>query len=71
MLYGTDDEVKYYSNRAASELMLANKCEDQVAAKAHLALAKLHRSRSELSSALRNARRIGRPMQICRTDKEG
>ena len=70
MLRGTDDEFEYHSTRAAEEIAHSNGCSDQASAEAHLVLANLHRSRAELVTALRSARRTGRDDCIYRTDKE-
>jgi hypothetical protein len=70
LLYGTEEELRYHSARAADELSLSNGCDDDIASKLHLEIANLHRSRSELVIALRNARSNRRSNYIYRADKE-
>ena len=71
MLLGTEEELGYHSRRAAEELALSDRSADPISSDAHLSLANLHRSRSELVSALRERRANRSPARICRTDKEG
>ena len=70
MLYGTKEELDYHSARAAHELALSNRCEDQNISNVHLELANLHRTRSELVVALRNSRSNRQANYIYRADKE-
>jgi lipopolysaccharide biosynthesis regulator YciM len=71
MLLGTEEEEDYHSRRAAEELALSDRSRDPTTSDAHLSLANLHRSRSELVSALRNNRLNRPPDRIAGTDKEG
>jgi hypothetical protein len=71
MLMGTEEERDYHSRRAAEELALADRSPDPITSDAHLCLANLHRSRSELVTALRDSR-PNRPLErIHKADKEG
>jgi hypothetical protein len=70
MLLGTKEELEYHETRAAHELALSNRCEGGNISSAHLELSKLHRSRSELVSALLNSRSVPRGGRIHCADKE-
>lgn len=70
MLFGTQEEYHYHSARAEEELQLASNSDDTVVSAAHLMLAKLHASRSELVNALRDSRGHYRHDIIARPDKE-
>jgi hypothetical protein len=70
LLYGTEEELEYHSARAACELALSNRCDDVTVSNVHLELANLHRTRSELVIALRDARSNRRNNHISRADKE-
>jgi|GEM_PF-3834361 len=54
MLYGTDEELAYHSARATEELELSDQCQDPLASLVHMELARMHQSRKEFVSALRN-----------------
>jgi hypothetical protein len=71
MLLGTEEELDYHSRRAAEELALSDRSHDSISSDAHLSLANLHRSRSELVTAIRNNRPNRPAERITRTDKEG
>ncbi len=71
MLLGTDEELDYHSRRAAEELELCGRSAHRNSSDAHLGLAKLHLSRTELVTALRNSRPNRAPERTHRTDKEG
>jgi hypothetical protein len=70
MLRGRREEYEYHKQRADSELAQAARCDDSNATSAHLALANLHILRSELVTALGNARPNRRGGHIYHTDKE-
>ena len=70
MLFGTEEEFHYHNARATEELALSSKARHPAVSRAHLALATLHRSRSELVDALRRNPRNRRGRPIVRADKE-
>jgi hypothetical protein len=71
MLVGTTEELTYHTSRAAQELEQSRHCQDDLAKKAHIRLAKLHFNRSQLVAALRSSREKRMIKPIYRTDKEG
>jgi hypothetical protein len=70
MLRGTKEELEYHEARAADELAISNSCDDVSISNAHLELANLHRTRSELVTALLNSGSKRRNNHIHSADKE-
>jgi hypothetical protein len=70
MLCGTQEELEYHSARAAAELALSHRSQDLIISNAHLELANLHRTRSEVVAALRHSRSNCTLNYICGADKE-
>ena len=70
MLFGTDEELQYHSDRAAQELERAQGDPIDTRVVAHRTLANLHLARTELIKSMRSMRANARPV-IYRTDKEG
>ena len=71
MLFGTDEELQYHSDRAAQELERAQGHPIDTSVVAHRTLANLHLARTELIKSMRSVRANGTRPVICHTDKEG
>ena len=71
MLFGTEEELQYHSERAAQELAKAQGDPIDSKVVAHQTLANLHIARTELIRSLRDARANGARPAIFQTDKEG